>query len=398
MAKCDSKRIDRITTAVYDLLKGRIPRPIELEGQKEDEILQLSTYINRLIEKEKETAQAVLELSRGELDTEIPISTPSLHSLKNLQASLRHLTWQTQQIANGDFTQRTSFLGEFSESFNWMVDRLESYRREMQKEIADRKEAQAYAESASRAKSDFLAGMSHELRTPLNHIIGFTEMVLDKRFGDLNEIQVEYLGDVLKSSHHLLSLVNDILDLSKVEAGKFELNLGDVSPRALIENSLLMIKEKTLKRGIALSTETIDLPVSFQADERKLKQVIYNLLSNAVKFTPEGGKIRVTGRAIKHDDLRLTPASSQSSGRLIEFSVTDSGAGIEAEDMKRIFKPFEQLKSPEGSEHLGTGLGLSLARKMVELHGGEIWAESEGVGKGSAFRFVIPVRNECIRD
>lgn len=388
MLKNDSERIDRITSAVDRLLRGRIPPPIDLGGQEDDEILQLSTFLNRLIEQEKEAAQVALKLSKGDLDTQINCRTPAAHSLKNLQASLKHLTWQTQQIAKGDFTQRTNFLGDFSESFNWMVTRLESYRREMQKEITDRKEAQAYAEKASRAKSDFLASMSHELRTPLNHIIGFTELVLDKHFGELNEIQAEYLQDVLDSSHHLLSLVNDILDLSKIEAGKLELALKEVNPKVLIEQSMLMVKEKTLMHGIELSVEIGDIPHSIQADERKLKQIIYNLLSNAVKFTPAGGRIQVRAREIDHD---LTPQLPGTTGRRIEVSVIDTGAGIQAEDLERIFKPFEQLDNSEGAKDLGTGLGLSLARKLVELHGGEICAESDGAGKGSTFRFVIPV-------
>ncbi|PKN29175.1 MAG: hypothetical protein CVU64_09520 [Deltaproteobacteria bacterium HGW-Deltaproteobacteria-21] len=263
-------------------------------------------------------------------------------------------------------------------------------------------------EAANLAKSDFLANMSHELRTPLNHVMGFTELVLDKNFGDLNATQEEYLGDVLLSSRHLLSLINDILDLSKVEAGKLDLNLGEVNPRELIENSLLMIREKAIKHGIRVAAETRDLPGTIRADERKLKQIMYNLLSNAMKFTPDGGEIRVTANIVQDFRFR-TPESERSwektathnpnrehSGHLqssgIRVCVADTGIGIEPDNLERIFKPFEQVESSTSRKYQGTGLGLSLTRSLVELHGGRIWADSGGEGKGSAFCFQIPLR------
>src|SRR5208283_2331187 len=157
-------------------------------------------------------------------------------------------------------------------------------------------EQKAEAETASRAKSEFLANMSHELRTPLNHIIGFTELVADKQCGDLNEKQGEYLNDALQGSRHLLSLINDILDLSKVEAGKLELEAAEIHLRMLLEGSLSMVKEKAMKHGIRLSSDINGIPEAVQADERKLKQILYNLLSNAVKFTPDGGSVVLSTR------------------------------------------------------------------------------------------------------
>ena len=240
------------------------------------------------------------------------------------------------------------------------------------------KEACEIAEKSSNAKSDFLANMSHELRTPLNHIIGFTEMVIDGHHGELNKIQAAYLSNVLQSGRHLLSLVNDILDLSKVEAGKMEMKPAPVNLKHVMQNSLIMVKEKAAKRGIQLSLDTDGIPETITADERKLKQIFYNLMANAVKFTPDRGSVNCSAR------------HSETEG-CIEISVTDTGIGIKPDDLKRIFDPFEQVNRSENRQYKGTGLGLSLTEKLVELHGGRIWAESAGEGKGSRFRFTLPV-------
>jgi len=258
---------------------------------------------------------------------------------------------------------------------NELLNREVTVRQQAELEIRRAKEE---AETANRAKSDFLANMSHELRTPLNHIIGFTEMVVDKRLGDLKTRQQKYLNNVLQSGWHLLSLVNDILDLSKVEAGKLELVPGPVNLKHLLQNSLVMVKEKAAKHGIRLSLDVDGVPESITADERKLKQIIYNLLSNAVKFTPDRGRVQC--------EARLSDEN-----RDIEISVTDTGIGIQPDDLKRIFDPFEQVDGSSSRRFEGTGLGLSLTKKLVELHGGRIRAESDGVGKGAAFRFSIPL-------
>jgi signal transduction histidine kinase len=263
------------------------------------------------------------------------------------------------------------------------------------------------AEAANRAKSDFLANMSHELRTPLNHIIGFTEMVADRLLGEINETQEEYLHDALRSSRYLLSLINDILDLSKVEAGKLEIEPKDVFLGPLLENSLVMFKEKALKHQIRLVTNIGDIPETIFADERKLKQVVFNLLSNAVKFTPDGGEISLSACAKScHNGFIVSPSGKRidwhcpnggenNHGRkkYIEVAVSDSGAGIKAEDLNRVFDPFEQAQAPYKMKNQGTGLGLSLSKSLVELHGGRIWAESEGIGSGSTFYFVVPFQN-----
>ncbi len=232
-------------------------------------------------------------------------------------------------------------------------------------------------EAASRHKSEFLANMSHELRTPLNAIIGFSEILAEKMFGDINEKQTEYLQDILESGRHLLSLINDILDLSKIEAGRMELELTDFNLPTAIENALILVRERASRRRIRLGS-TIDPHLGMlSGDERKVKQVLLNLLSNALKFTPEGGRIDVGARL--HDQVA-------------EVSVTDTGVGIAPEDQEAVFEEFRQVGTADKKAE-GTGLGLALSRKFIELHGGRIWVTS-AVGTGSTFTFTIPVHRQ----
>lgn len=272
-------------------------------------------------------------------------------------------------------------------NFNGRPHLLESFidisgLKEMLKELELSKNA---AENANRTKSEFLANMSHELRTPLNHIMGFSELVLDISFGPLNDIQREYITDIHESSTHLLSLINDILDLSKVEAGKMDLEASTIAIKRVLENSLLMVKEKALKNSIQIYLNMEDIPVTLVADERKLKQILYNLLSNSIKFTPRGGRID-----IKACTKLLEPEDSTKRG-VLQVSVTDSGVGIKRENLDRVFEYFEQIENSSTRKHEGTGIGLALTRRLVELHEGRIWVESQGEGKGSAFYFTLPL-------
>ena len=243
-------------------------------------------------------------------------------------------------------------------------------------------QAKMAADKANQAKSEFLANMSHELRTPLNHIIGFTELVADRHFGPLNETQADYLQDVLNSSQHLLELINDILDLSKVEAGKMAVDPSEFQLLEVLEGSLTMVKEKSLKHGIQLELDTQQAPATLRADKRKFKQILYNLLSNAVKFTPDGGRVSLAAAA---------QPGHNGDGAAVAFSVQDSGIGIAPDDLERIFNTFEQVESSAARQFDGTGLGLALSRRLVEMHGGRIWAESEGPDQGSRFVFTLPV-------
>jgi PAS domain S-box-containing protein len=282
--------------------------------------------------------------------------------------------------------------------------------RELAERTRDAKKAQFEAEAATMAKSDFLANMSHELRTPLNSIIGFSEVLEDQLLGSLNESQRENVTYILKAGRHLLSLINDILDLSKVESGKMELDVESVALRELLDASLVMQREKAARHGIKLDLQIEpDKPIVIEADERKLKQILFNLLSNAVKFTPDGGSVRVAMRRAGsgkdgsepgfrnperesiYSELRANV--SEPDRGFIEIAVADTGIGIKQEDIPKLFKEFSQLSSVYDKKYEGTGLGLALTKKLVELHGGKIWVESE-FGKGSLFAFVIPVKQK----
>ena len=240
-------------------------------------------------------------------------------------------------------------------------------------EIADKSRQ---LEAASRHKSEFLANMSHELRTPLNAIIGFSEVLAQGMFGDVNEKQSEYLHDILDSGRHLLSLINDILDLSKIEAGRMELEVSEFDLPQAIQNALTLVRERALRCGIALHHVIDNRVAGIRADERKVKQVLLNLLSNAIKFTPEGGGIEV----------RAVPV-----GGMVEVSVTDTGVGIAPEDQAAVFEEFRQVGTADKKAE-GTGLGLALSRKFIELHGGRISVRSQ-LGTGSTFTFTLPGRD-----
>jgi signal transduction histidine kinase len=241
------------------------------------------------------------------------------------------------------------------------------------RELADKSRQ---LEIASRHKSEFLANMSHELRAPLNAIIGFSEVLSERMFGDLNEKQEEYLKDIYASGTHLLSLINDILDLSKIEAGRMELELTDFHLPTALDNALTLVRERAGRRGIALRMNVDNRVGQIRADERKVRQVVLNLLSNAIKFTPEGGRIEVG--AVSKDGL-------------VEVSVSDTGVGIAPEDQEAVFEEFRQVGTADKKVE-GTGLGLTLCRKFVELHGGKIWVKSQ-VGAGSTFAFTLPLRS-----
>jgi signal transduction histidine kinase len=278
---------------------------------------------------------------------------------------LRRTQERLSEIAGGDFAGHIEVpnrdeIGALAADVNRMNDELGHLYREL--------------EAASRHKSDFLATMSHELRTPLNAIIGFSEVLHEQMFGELNERQVAYVRDVLEAGRHLLSLINDVLDLAKIEAGRMELELSEVAIPDVLRSALSMHSETASRNGIALALTTEPSEIEITADERRVRQIVFNLLSNAVKFTPADGRV----------DLSARLEDGQ-----VEIAVADTGPGIPAEDLEMIFEEFEQTVDGKKKEE-GTGLGLPLSRKLVELHGGRLWVESE-VGRGSIFRFTLPV-------
>jgi signal transduction histidine kinase/AmiR/NasT family two-component response regulator len=274
---------------------------------------------------------------------------------------------------------------------------------ELQTQQKELSEANVRLAEASRAKSDFLANMSHELRTPLNSILGFSEILHDEMYGPLSGVQKEYVSHINGSGKHLLGLINDILDLSKVESGRMELNPTRFSLSEVLSGALVMVREKAMKHGIGLRLDVepaADREV--ECDERKLKQVLFNLLSNAVKFTPDGGSVSVRARKVQSSefkvqrvgniDTELRTMNSELDRDLIEISVVDTGIGIKPGDMGKLFQEFTQLESPYSKGYEGTGLGLALTKRLVELLGGSIRAESAWE-KGSTFTFILPVKH-----
>ena len=296
-----------------------------------------------------------------------------LYVARRIAARLTQLSESMAQIAAGRFDAPIPAGG--SDEITVMAEALRYFRdrtaaqREIEHSMVE------VAEAANKAKSAFLANMSHELRTPLNSIIGFSEVLQERMFGEMNEKQAEYINDIHGSGTHLLSLINDILDLSKIEAGRMELDLARFDLPSAIDNALTLIRERALRHGIELTCDIDAALGDIVADERKFKQILLNLLSNAVKFTPEGGRITVAARIV---------------GNTAEVSVTDTGIGIAPADQTLVFEEFRQANSELSRKVEGTGLGLALTRKFVELHGGKIRLASEP-GKGSTFTFSLPL-------
>jgi len=284
-----------------------------------------------------------------------------------------------------------------------MEESLKRHNEELEEKVRERtrqyEQARVMAEHASKTKSNFLANMSHELRTPLNSIMGFSQILQNELYGTLNEKQKSYVNDIFGSGQHLLELINDILDLAKVESGKMEFLPSTFPLREIINGSVAMLKEKAMKHHIQLNAEiSPDADIQIEADERKLKQIMFNLLSNAVKFTPDKGSVRVSARRVRRWEMgakeevsELRTQNSELDRDFIEISVADTGIGIKPEDLGKLFKEFTQLQSPYTKGYEGTGLGLALTKNLVELHGGAIGVKSE-YGKGSTFTFTIPIK------
>ena len=286
---------------------------------------------------------------------------------------IRRLEDGARRIGGGDLGQSIEVhtgdeLEALAGQFNRMTAQLRESYADLERKVEERT---AQVEIANRHKSEFLANMSHELRTPLNAIIGFSEALGEGLFGEMNEKQREYLEDIHASGRHLLSLINDILDLSKIEAGRMELDLSLFSAPAAIENCVTLVRERAQRHDIAVSVDIDPALGELSADERKFKQILLNLLSNAVKFTPDGGRVTLTARIGQG---------------CLEVAVADTGRGIAPQDQAAVFEEFRQLG--RGGE--GTGLGLALSRRFVELHGGTMALQSEP-GKGSVFTFTLPL-------
>jgi len=304
---------------------------------------------------------------------------------RSMVRPIRTLQEGAQRIGEGDLEQKIEIrtgdeLQALAEEFNRMTAQLrESYaglEKKVEMRTAELQEKGRQLEVANKHKSDFLANMSHELRTPLNAIIGFSEVLVEKMFGEVNDKQLDYLKDIHSSGKHLLSLINDILDLSKIEAGRMELEPSEFDLPAALQNALTLVRERAQRHGIALGVAIDPGLGMIRADERKFKQISLNLLSNAVKFTPDGGRVDVSARL---------------AGGSVEVAVRDTGIGIAPEDQAAVFEEFKQVGRDYTRKAEGTGLGLALTKRFVELHGGTIRLES-APGRGSTFTFTIPQR------
>jgi len=284
----------------------------------------------------------------------------------SLVGPIQRIGTRLAAIASGDFSGRVDVsnrdeLGALAANVNQMNDELQRLYREL--------------ETTSRHKSEFLANMSHELRTPLNAIIGFSQVLRERMFGDVNKKQEEYLDDILSSANHLLSLINDVLDLSKVEAGQVELDVAPFSLRHALESGVVMLRERAATDGVHIEIAPSSEVDVVEGDQRRIRQVIFNLLSNAVKFTPAGGAVDVSTARVNGE---------------VRVSVADTGPGLAPGDRERIFEEFWQADAGIALDE-GTGLGLALSKRLVELHGGRIWVDSE-LGKGCTFVFTLPTR------
>jgi signal transduction histidine kinase len=384
------KPVAKLKTATIEIGKGNLNTSIDIKSN--DEIGQLAISFNRMTENltkvtatrdELNAVNQQLQASEQQLraiNQQIGASDQQLRTEITERKKTEKKLRENRELLKKQTKELDGALKEAIKSREIMVSMLEDNnkaREELERKVKERTkelvEVNKYLDKASQAKSEFLANMSHELRTPLNAVIGFAEVLQDKKFGSLNEKQARYVNNISTSGTHLLGLINDILDLSKIESGKMTFVLSEFSFPKLIKDIKVILKELAFKKNIILEDHISPEISIIKADEKKIKQIMYNLLSNAIKFTPKGGKINIKAD-IKDKELKV--------------SVTDTGIGIKEKNTDKLFKTFQQIDNEYTRKYGGTGLGLALTKRLVELHGGKIWIESQ-FGKGSIFTFTI---------
>ena len=359
---CDSSPV-----GIYIIQDRKIqyvnPKFQELTGYSEDELLGMDSFRLVLPEDRNMVRENTVKMLKGER------SYPYEYRATTKAGENR---WIMETVTSIQYRGRRATLGNYMN----ITDRKQM-EQEIQKKNEQLQAQNEELEKASRAKSEFLARMSHELRTPLNVVIGFSELMLDRVPGEINEEQRQCLDDILTSGQHLLGLINDVLDLSKVEAGKMELRLTNIALAEVVESLTSAMVPVLAQRKQSLDVDLEPGLPPVHADKGKLKEVFFNLVSNSAKFTPDGGELKI--EAVRKGDW-------------CQVSVSDNGIGIRKEDQEQLFEPFYQANNSLAGERKGTGLGLALVKQIVEMHGGRIWVESE-YGKGSRFTFTLPLSN-----
>ena len=365
------KRIDKITETVFDLTKGRIPGVISVENEDNDEIAQLSGMVNNLIDMFKEVKDTVTPLAKGNLEVEIPRNNLLVSPFKQLKSSLMHLTWQTQQIAAGDYKQRVDFMGKFSDAFNSMVNSLDESRKQLFLEVDKNKN---FAE----AQSKYLNVMAHDIRTPLGAVVGFLDILLSNK--SLDSEAVENVKVIMRNCNSLMVLINNMLEQAKLDNKKIEINSISFSLYNLLNDIETMIQPK-LNIGVRYKTILDDrIPSKLIGDPHRLKQVLTNLISNAAKFTEEGFvSIEVT---LKEKNKQFND---------ICFAVKDTGIGISSDKISTVFNAFTQADINISANFGGTGLGLYIAKELVDLMKGKLDVTST-LNEGTLFYFTIPLK------
>jgi signal transduction histidine kinase/CheY-like chemotaxis protein len=407
MLQVREEDIDRITEAFALIMKGKKPGLIELpKDYPENEVRQAVDFINRFLVLYNDTTDLAYHLSRGEIGADPPRGkTLALQSLKSLHASMKNLTWTTQQIAKGNFTQKVSFMGEFSEAFNSMaqqlkeafqeiersksklqnqIDELAKARRAMLNIMEDLTVAEQAAQAASQAKQDFLANMSHEIRTPMNAIIGFSGLALKT---NLDSKQKDYVRKIQQSGTHLLGIINDILDFSKIEAGKLSVEQTEFELEKVMENVSNLISDKAVSKGLGLLFDVAQgTPNYLIGDPLRIGQILVNYSNNAVKFT-ESGEIVISADVAEETEQDV----------LMRFAVRDTGIGLTPEQIGKLFQSFQQADTSTSRKYGGTGLGLAISKKLANLMGGDVGVESE-YGRGSTFWFTARLGKGVARE